>query len=904
MATEKIQQLADEYDIPTEVVEEYIEYMGFEPDEVDSLNYYGRFSNESDFAEQLVDEGIIRDLGIYLYMTDTDMRILAGEEADNRVDNMDDEEILDETGDNYSPDEVDDAREYLKSQYYDEIYEELEKDAVQYFVDQFGYNEEDLAKQSIFRVDYDKLGDDLQYDYDYITHDGDVYVFNNYKRGGETMAKGGEVVKFTSTETKNLRNRYRFISKMERDLERLDEDSDESQELYADLTWSYSMLNKLKLKLRNKYGNTKEFRNAINKIAFDYGMTYARGGMTYRGGGIVTNLDDAFASDDMKDELKHKMKEGDQIVAFAYTDYGGDFFDKVAIEYFKENHPENIVSERTAYNGQNGIVFGEPASEFLEAYESYILGYEDMENFYYQMENEETEDSFEFFLRDLSIYGEYKVSERAMDWLMENKGGYYSMTTQGLDFSSSDLERELLEEGLIKKEDDDDDEEFTDEENYAKGGVHKVNKKYEYFAVNKKTNKIVDGWEIVDDVESLKYYAKMDLKDNDMNPSDYNLLSAKTLKARGIDPYSWDSWAKTGEYSNGGMLDNKYVPIRTDGVYGVQKRVNGISETFFAVDNKNGFDISNQLAKQVNQNKEKANISFWIDDKINAENFISKYFKGYEIEEDENNRVNIFDLEIVFADYFKNKKEVKDYLIEADDEYSNGGGVGFDQYGNPYGFDYEMDSVYEWHFKEGDKTNPYKVWDKIEGVYVAEFPNRQRAIEYIERNKYGYADGGMMAKGGMTDEKISDKVSRVNEIIRENIVMRDIDGEYDGVKYSPIKFVGGDLIITIMVKEGNKFVKYHTYKVKKSDEGFDEGRMEALNRIEKELKRKKVELFKNGGVTFDEKVKSISKSLVERKKVSPSVQKDYGKTYSKKEAIESAKRIAGAMRKKEMSKKK
>jgi len=88
----------------------------------------------------------------------------------------------------------------------------------------------------------------------------------------------------------------------------------------------------------------------------------------------------------------------------------------------------------------------------------------------------------------------------------------------------------------------------------AKGGVHKVNRKYAYFAVNKKTNKIVDGWEIVDDVESLKYYAKMDLEDNDMNPKDYNLLSAKTLKARGIDPYSWDSWAKTGEYADGGMM--------------------------------------------------------------------------------------------------------------------------------------------------------------------------------------------------------------------------------------------------------------------------------------------------------------------------------------------------------------
>jgi hypothetical protein len=36
-------------------------------------------------------------------------------------------------------------------------------------------------------------------------------------------------------------------------------------------------------------------------------------------------------------------------------------------------------------------------------------------------------------------------------------------------------------------------------EKYAKGGVHKVNKKYEYFAVNKKTNKIIDGWEMMDD---------------------------------------------------------------------------------------------------------------------------------------------------------------------------------------------------------------------------------------------------------------------------------------------------------------------------------------------------------------------------------------------------------------------
>lgn len=56
---------------------------------------------------------------------------------------------------------------------------------------------------------------------------------------------------------------------------------------------------------------------------------------------------------------------------------------------------------------------------------------------------------------------------------------------------------------------------------------------------------------------------------------------------------------------------------------------------------------------------------------------------------------------------------------------------------------------------------------------------------------------------------------------------------------------------------------------------------------------------KGGKITFDDKVSAIKKSLLERKKVSPSVQKDYGKTYSPKEAEESAKRIVGAMTAKE-----
>ena len=49
-----------------------------------------------------------------------------------------------------------------------------------------------------------------------------------------------------------------------------------------------------------------------------------------------------------------------------------------------------------------------------------------------------------------------------------------------------------------------------------------------------------------------------------------------------------------------------------------------------------------------------------------------------------------------------------------------------------------------------------------------------------------------------------------------------------------------------------------------------------------------------GKVKFEDKVKAVKESLLKRKKVSPKVQKDYGKTYDRKEALEAAKRIVGA----------
>ena len=67
---------------------------------------------------------------------------------------------------------------------------------------------------------------------------------------------------------------------------------------------------------------------------------------------------------------------------------------------------------------------------------------------------------------------------------------------------------------------------------------------------------------------------------------------------------------------------------------------------------------------------------------------------------------------------------------------------------------------------------------------------------------------------------------------------------------------------------------------------------------------RKSKMAMGGKVKFEDKVKAVKESLLKRKKVSPKVQKDYGKTYDRKEALEAAKRIVGAQTAKYESKKK
>jgi hypothetical protein len=90
--------------------------------------------------------------------------------------------------------------------------------------------------------------------------------------------------------------------------------------------------------------------------------------------------------------------------------------------------------------------------------------------------------------------------------------------------------------------------------------------------------------------------------------------------------------------------------------------------------------------------------------------------------------------------------------LETGGQMAKGGG--FNQYGEPYGFEEDnSDSVYEIHHKpEMNEKNPFLIWDKIDGVYIAEFPNRQRAIHYID-NKF--ETGGQMAHGGDLEKRVN-----------------------------------------------------------------------------------------------------------------------------------------------------
>lgn len=213
-----------------------------------------------------------------------------------------------------------------------------------------------------------------------------------------------------------------------------------------------------------------------------------------------TSFEKYYGSYELKESLKSKIKENDFIVGFAYSDYGGDFFDRVAIAYFEENYPDNTISENTCYYGKNCFIFGEVARGFYEKSENYLLGFNDIEDFYSQKEHEATYESFEYFLNDIKEDYIFKF-ESAIDYLMQEKSGYYSLLSNGsLDFCYDNLIKELLKEKIIFTPEENLLYYFMELNNYEKGIAEYLNLQYENNTIhslnlNEKTLSIIKDYE-------------------------------------------------------------------------------------------------------------------------------------------------------------------------------------------------------------------------------------------------------------------------------------------------------------------------------------------------------------------------------------------------------------------------
>lgn len=418
---EHLEYVSEETNIPIDVLKEYANNKGIKIEELDTdLGYQGSFSDEEAFAQYCANEGLISNLSYYLEMYPTDKRILIGEMTDNYINDLSDEDILSQSSydDDFEKlkeaeanlsiqegelenlidekqdlvdsqdvesmresdreemdraleefdqkiedveatissikddirdigdydDIIERAREEVRDNYYDDLKDRLDKDAVGYFVDELGYDENDLVDKNGFYVDTSALARDLGHDYDFIEYEGDVYVFSSYYKYGGGIDLGSSFDKFKKS------------------------------------------LNILPQEIQSQISDNDAINMAIKSVG------------------------------DAWEDL---------------TDYDRSLI----VKSFKEGY---------------------------------------------------------------------------------NKGSY------------------------------------------AKGGEFKVDPKYTHFAVGKRDGKIVTGWEYKDlDKESIKYYTKIDLVDMDFKPSDFRILTAKYLKAQGVDPFNWDNWRKHGDnyYAHGGSVE-------------------------------------------------------------------------------------------------------------------------------------------------------------------------------------------------------------------------------------------------------------------------------------------------------------------------------------------------------------
>jgi hypothetical protein len=243
-----------ESDFPNDVISEYKKNMSSGDrsladviEEMDN-NFFGKYKDYSDFGYEMVNQGVYTPSFNDIYITETDKRILASEEADSLAETMDFDDMLNiaentkekydnekeeledkiksieseiedltefqsssDDEDEYSKiaeqieekelekDEVesqlddiqsvfeDEAKDEVISIFYDKIVDQLEYN-LSSWLEEHGYSEENITELGFIGIDYDKIGQEISNDYLIVDYDFEMYFFNNYAKGGRISA--------------------------------------------------------------------------------------------------------------------------------------------------------------------------------------------------------------------------------------------------------------------------------------------------------------------------------------------------------------------------------------------------------------------------------------------------------------------------------------------------------------------------------------------------------------------------------------------------------------------------------------------------------------------------------------------------------------------------------------------
>ena len=222
-------------------------------------NFMGEFDDYSDYGYTMINDGVYTITANDVYITDTDKRILAGEEAEYRVSDLSFDELLeiaentkelyeieksalelkiellnddlsdlqaladDEEDKDYQKtmeligekemliEEVeteindledayfDRARTEAQEYFYDEVENRLENDLLG-FLEENGY--ENLTNVNFLTVNYEEVGKDLLGDSIVIENNG-IYVFSNYGNGGKVLKVKSEKFPYYIIEENN-----------------------------------------------------------------------------------------------------------------------------------------------------------------------------------------------------------------------------------------------------------------------------------------------------------------------------------------------------------------------------------------------------------------------------------------------------------------------------------------------------------------------------------------------------------------------------------------------------------------------------------------------------------------------------------------------------------------------------